>query len=191
MNCLIPAPQTRNSSSFAFDDGSLLLLPNPGKSQQRNDDQHQESGSSWFDGTCCGFLYIHANSHQTEILTSLSLLPSPPFLFAISLRSSNEATIARRHPLRLLLALNQAANGSNLPLISDRDRQPLFTSYSASGLGIISLSGGMCFLRIPEMKILATGLGNPSSELKLHLLVSLGRRKKIPYLYFISRSKYL
>ncbi|KAM7539225.1 hypothetical protein Aperf_G00000055609 [Anoplocephala perfoliata] len=169
--------QTRTSSSssfsFPFDDGSLLLLPNPGKSQLQNDYQQQETGSSWFDGTCCGFLYIHANSCRNALLSSLTLLPSPPFLFAISLRSPNEASIASRHPLRLLLALNRVSNGYNLPLISDRDRQPLFASDGIAGPSILSLSDGvgMYLLQIPEVNILATGLGNASDELKLQLLL--------------------
>lgn len=108
-----------------------------------------------------------------KTLSSLiNFFPSPPFLFAVALRSPTEAALANRQPLRLLLALNHA-NRESVP-ISDRDRHPVFESDSAAENSVLSLcnGGGLSYIPIPEMNILSSELGNSSVEMRLQVLVS-------------------
>ncbi|VUZ43395.1 unnamed protein product, partial [Hymenolepis diminuta] len=157
--------------SFPFGHGSCLLLRNPSK-HQLNDHQQQDSGASWFDGSCYGFLYVHAVQNEMKTLSSLiNFFPTPPFLFAVALRSPTEAALANRQPLRLLLALNHA-NRESIP-ISDRDRQPVFEGDSAAENSVLSLcnGGGLSYIPIPEMNILSSELGNSPVEMRLQVLL--------------------
>lgn len=106
----------------------------------------------------------------------MPLLPTPPFLFAITLRHPNEAAWAERLPLRLLLTLTRGGRSDGtLQLISDRDRDPVLSANNASVLSnVLSIcganNGDACFIRVPELNILVTGFGS-SEELTLQLLV--------------------
>lgn len=169
---------TANSTASAspLDEGSCLLLPNPLTGQQLK--QQQSSPSTWFDGACCGFLYIHASPRYAESLTDLlCLLPTPPFLIALILRHPNEVTWATRHPLRLLLTLSRSCNYA-FPLVSDRDRLPAFSGSGAAASSVLSLCGGgsgngaVLSFYVPDLNILVSGLGG-RGELRLQLLVSL------------------
>ncbi|VDM18116.1 unnamed protein product [Hydatigera taeniaeformis] len=166
-------PTSTNSITSAsfLDEGSCLLLPNPFADQQ-----HQQSSSStWFDGTCCGFLYVRACSRYAEALTDLlCLFPTPPFLISLVLRHPSEVTWATRHPLRLLLTLSQSSNCA-FPLISDRDRLPVFSADGATASSVLSLcsasrgKGAVLCVYVPELNILVSGLGG-RGELRLQLL---------------------
>ena len=152
-----------------LDDGSCLLLANPSSSSSKAD----QSASTWFDGTCCGFFYVHINPEQIECLGKDLLLPSPPFLFAITLRHPNEAVWGERHPLRLLLALT---HGNPRALVSDRDRAAVLavdnpTTVNSSVLSVCgACNDDVCFIRVPDLNILLTGLGG-AGELKIQLMV--------------------
>nr|CDS18908.1 zinc finger FYVE domain containing protein 9 [Echinococcus granulosus] len=169
-------PTTTNNTAFVppLDEGFCLLLPNPFTGQQQR--QQQLSSSTWFDGACCDFLYVHASPPHAESLTDLlCLLPTPPFLIALILRHPNEVTWATRHPLRLLLTLSRACNDA-FPLISDRDRSPAFSNNDAAASSVLSLcdggsgSGAVCCFHVPELNILVSGLGG-RGELRLQLLL--------------------
>ncbi|KAL5103339.1 Zinc finger FYVE domain-containing protein 9 [Taenia crassiceps] len=167
---------TTNSAASAppLDEGSCLLLPNPLTAQQQR--QQQTLPSTWFDGACCGFLYVHANARHAESLTDLlCLLPTPPFLIALILRHPNEVAWATRHPLRLLLTLSRSCNYA-FPLVSDRDRPPLFSTNSAAASSVLSLcgegngNGAVLSFYVPELNILISGLDG-KGELRLQLLL--------------------
>ncbi|KAL5962908.1 Zinc finger FYVE domain-containing protein 9 [Taenia solium] len=168
------ATTSSTASASPLDEGSCLLLPNPFTVQQQR--EQQSLPSTWFDGACCGFLYVHASPRHAESLTDLlCLLPTPPFLIALILRHPNEVTWATRHPLRLLLTLSRSCNYA-LPLISDRDRSPAFSSDGAAASSVLSLCGGssgngaVLSFYVPELNILVSGLGG-KGELRLQLLL--------------------
>lgn len=128
---------------------------------------------TWFGGTSCGFLFKHPTQDDISSLPRNIRLPRPPFLATVALRSLNEAALASRHPLRLLLALK---NSQTNPLIFDQCRQPVLdrgASISVLSLCCSGTSNGFSFLRTPGMYILLLGRSPRVPELRLQLQVRL------------------
>uniref|UniRef100_A0A5K3ESL1 FYVE-type domain-containing protein n=1 Tax=Mesocestoides corti TaxID=53468 RepID=A0A5K3ESL1_MESCO len=144
-------PSNFAQASAPIDEGFCLLQACPRS--------RTTSGPSWFDCRVSGFLYVRATScHRLHDLSPL--YPSPPLLFGLLLHP-HEVAWASHLPLRLLLSWgHKLGDGAYpFPLISDRDREPVFGDASPTGsiLSIFPTVGGVpeiCLIHVPELEIL-------------------------------------